>query len=164
MRNGITNIILKKSFNMNANEELFFTTTRIIAIDGLSQSIGTAFFFQLEVDGKAYPLLITNKHVLFYKTKVSYLIELHSDSSEKEIVSVNLGDWFFHEKEDLAFTFINPVIAKHFSLNGKKLKNIFLTEKNMISEKDLRVLNPVEDVFMIGYPKGLYDSKSDCLI
>lgn len=146
---------------MDINKSLFYTTTRIIVSSEDQQSVGTGFFFQLSVDNNNYPVLITNKHVLFYKTVVDCIIEVHSDKSDKEQITIKNSQWFFHPSEDLAFMFVNDVFVATLFSNNKKIKNVFLTEQNLISENDFKSLNAFEDVIMVGYPRAIYDEKNN---
>lgn len=147
--------------NINVRERLFFVTTRIIVPYDLGVSCGTGFFFQLNVDGKDYPLLITNAHVVGRRPVVNYQIEVHSNLSNKETISVTGAPWYFHQEEDLAFTFVNPVFEKYLFSNKKKLANTFLVEQNLLNENDLKVLDPIEDVLMVGYPRAIYDEANN---
>ncbi|MBO6286444.1 MAG: trypsin-like peptidase domain-containing protein [Bacilli bacterium] len=141
---------------MKTLEQLYYCTTRILAHRADVESIGTAFFLELKIDGKTYPLLVTNKHVLFDEQVCDYQIEIHTSLTKNKKIFVRNGRWFFHPEEDLAFAFIRPIL--HQALSSKEAnKSIFLTEQNIIGSKDIEVLDAIEEVIMIGYPKGIYD-------
>lgn len=141
---------------MKTFEQLYYCTTRIMVFNGGRVSTGTAFFFNLEIDKKTYPLLITNKHVLFNKQNCNFQIELHTSLTQKKIINVNPGFWLFHPTEDLAFIFLGPILNTNLQ-EDEKLENVFLMEKNLVLSKDIAFLDAIEEVIMVGYPKGIYD-------
>ena len=98
---------------------------------------------------------------MFGKNVVSFVIEVHSNLCDKELITVENYKWYFHEAEDLAFTFINPAIDAFITEKGKKFLNLYLSEDNLLKDKDYKVLDKVEEVLMVGYPRGLYDEHNN---
>lgn len=95
------------------SEQLMFNTVKLVASDGSS---GTGFFFDFDIDGKTYPTLITNKHVVRYNPNEAMTFFLHletgNNSSEENHQVTYQTNWIFHSKQDLCFCFINPVLEE----------------------------------------------------
>ncbi len=147
------------------SEKLLFATLRIIS----NGKVGTGFIFNFSNNSKStiFPVLITNKHVISEKEQTNIETFIHIGSSDLKSVtdeSIKLSlnsDWVFHPSEDLACTPLQPL----FDLIPKKLqKSMFfrnLDEDLIYNDTQLKELNTIEDVVMIGYPNGIYDTKNN---
>ena len=142
------------------SERLLFTTARIETDKGS----GTGFFFNFKIDDQTVvPILVTNKHVIENDKNKEVRFFLHLKEGELPVdkTAVNLKtEWFFHDHQDLAFCFVAPLL---FELK-KQNKEVFfagLGEDIIWSNEKLNELTAVEDVFMVGYPNGLWDEKNN---
>lgn len=143
------------------SEQMMFNTVRLQTNTGS----GTGFFFNFQIEGAVYPTIITNKHVVNYKEdeEVTFYLHLLSDDGEaKENHQVTLlSHWFFHSKKDICFTFINPVFEEVKRRTGKDVFYIANDEKLIPGDKQLEDLSALEEVVMVGYPIGLWDSRNN---
>lgn len=143
------------------SEQMMFNTVRLQTKMGS----GTGFFFNYQIDGVVYPTIITNKHVVNYKEdeEVTFYLHLLSDNGEaKENHQVTLSShWFFHSEKDICFTFINPVFEEVKRRTGKEVFYIANDEKLIPSDEQLKDLSALEEVVMVGYPIGLWDSRNN---
>lgn len=141
-------------------EQLMFNTVRLEAHDGSS---GTGFFFNFSDGEYTIPVLITNKHVVNYNRNetVKFLLHLNDgDGSTKENFAITLQtEWFFHSEKDLCFTFMNPIFEEVKKRTGKQVFYIANDESLIPSKEKLIELSALEEIVMIGYPIGLWDSK-----
>ena len=92
------------------SEQLLFNTVKLLASDGSS---GTGFFYNFDVNGKIYPTIITNKHVVNYNSTETMTFYIANDKS---------------------------IIA---------------------TRPKLETLSALEELVMVGYPIGLWDSKNN---
>lgn len=147
---------------ISLTEQLMFNTVRIEASDGSS---GTGFFFNFTEGDLTVPVLITNKHVVNYNNHEMVKFFLHlseKDGSTTQNYAITLQtEWIFHSEKDLCFTFINPIFEE---VNKRTGKQVFYraNEESLIPNKvKLRELSALEEIVMIGYPIGLWDSKNN---
>ena len=141
-------------------EQLLFSTLRLQTSSG----VGTGFYFVFDLeDNKKVPVIITNRHVLNDNPNEEVRFSLHyiqNDRPSEEIININYSaTWFFHERYDLAFTFINPLFEQ-IAHQNKKVFLIPITEELIWNDDKLQHLTSVENVLMFGYPIGLYDEKN----
>ncbi|WP_159634242.1 S1 family peptidase [Erysipelothrix anatis] len=143
-------------------EQLMFNTVRIEANDSSS---GTGFFFNFSEGDYTIPVLITNKHVVNNNRNetVKFLLHLNEgDGSTKENFAITLQtEWYFHSGKDLCFTFMNPIFEEVKKRTGKQVFYIANEESLIPSKEKLMELSALEEIVMIGYPIGLWDSKNN---
>ena len=143
-------------------EKLMFNTVRIETLDGSS---GTGFFFNFKQGELTIPVLITNKHVVNYNRTetVKFLLHLREEDDEtKENYALTLQtEWFIHSEKDLCFTFINPIFEEVKKRTGKEVFYLASEESLIPSLEKLMELSALEEIVMIGYPIGLWDSKNN---
>lgn len=143
-------------------EKLMFNTVRLETLDG---SCGTGFFFNFIVDEHIVPILITNKHVVNNNKMENVKFFLHlmdDDGGAKYNFEITLQtEWFFHSSKDLCFTFINPVFEEVKNRTGKHVFYVANDEELIPSKETLMDLSALEDIVMVGYPVGLWDTKNN---
>lgn len=156
---------------LSISEQLAFNTVRITCQQkNGSTVIGTGFFVDLsESPNMSIPIIITNKHLIIDSVKGTFVMTLKNSDNRPEIgktVRLDINDfesqWIKHPDKniDLAAMPIAPL------LNEARLKNIqvfFITFgfKDVADEEYLENLNLIEEVTMIGYPVGIWDSKNN---
>ena len=145
-------------------EQLCFCTTRIETEDSnRNKYSGTGFFFNLTVDDGIVPLLITNKHVVQGMEKGEFRMTMSSPEGDplyrnhiqftwREGFEYN---WIFHPNPDvdLCVLPIAPVFGQEHNLFLRTLEGRLIP-----AQSDLESLDAIEEVLMIGYPNGLWDS------
>jgi hypothetical protein len=153
---------------LSLSEQLTYCTTRIECT--LSEgrcSVGTGFFFRfLEKEDTHIAALITNKHVVAGAREGRFRLHVADASgapSRSEWFDVTLDDFerrWITCPDDTVDLCILP-IAPLFQAAANQGKLIFLTtlDKSLIpTVEELASLGAIEDVVIVGYPIGLWDS------
>lgn len=150
-------------------EKLCFSTVRIETNNAVGNNCsGTGFFFNLTVDENVIPLIVTNKHVVQGMIRGRFILtERNNDGSPmyKQHFPISINDefekyWIMHPDlfVDICVMPINPIIE----LAHKQFKKSFFFvpfDNSLIPSKErLGEIDIAEDVIMIGYPNGLWDS------
>lgn len=155
--------------NLSIMEKLCFSTVRIETnnVSGNTCS-GTGFFFNLTIDGKVVPLIITNKHVVRGMTKGRFILtERDKDGTPiyKQHFPFTFDDifenyWIMHPDPyiDICVMPINPIIELVHKQYNKSFFFIPLDNSLIPSKEKLSEIDIAEDIIMIGYPNGLWDS------
>ena len=161
MINNICNIIEPNSIL----EQLAYTTV-LIESNGKR---GTGFLIQKELPNKSIiPFLVTNKHVLYNEDtlcneiKIKFRKATPEGKPSNELFEFSLGNFSKfckpHSNPAVDLCAINMLSI----INSLQEKNIFLFIKciptDIIpSDEILKELDYMEDIFMVGYPRGLSD-------
>ena len=149
-------------------EQLCFCTTRIETTDAKDNAYsGTGFFFNLAVNDKTVPLLITNKHVVEGMKKGLFRFTTADENgmpNYKEHFTIEYSDnfegmWIMHPSADVDLCVLptNPLLEAA----KKKGKHLFYRHfDNTIIPNEIQKesLDAVEEINMVGYPNGLWDS------
>jgi Trypsin-like peptidase domain len=152
------------------SSQTLFSTARIVAkrTDNKT-STGTAFFLQFKFDEtRNIPVLITNKHVITQTTEATFYLHLAlKDSGDKvvpsdELISVKAAsfekDWTPHPGGlDLCAMPVAPLLEEAKKAN-KSIYYIAFGEEILPNKQLLDGLTALEEVTMVGYPIGLWDS------
>lgn len=146
-------------------EHLMYCTARVVGAVPNSKDVktGTGFFFSFPAEDKiVVPVLITNKHVIEGTAGLEFLIHTATVTDAKRpdanaVIKSVAEDWVLHPnpKVDLCALPLGPFI------NAMKDTSPFyraLDPTIIKSDVELEEMNAVEDVSMIGYPNGLWDS------
>ncbi|MDO7411880.1 serine protease [Acinetobacter baumannii] len=145
------------------------TTVRIECITNSGVSTGTGFFFQFLEDkekGSQVPCIVTNKHVI-EGAKVGKLYF----SPEKTKGIRDLDNHYIFEVADFENKFIlhpDPnvdlaifplaEVINQLKKEQKSFYYVFLNKSNVISESYLQKIPTINDILMIGYPNGIWDT------
>jgi hypothetical protein len=153
---------------VSATEQMMYCTTRIIGhIPGSTTNYktGTGFFYNFPAGGGQFvPVLVTNKHVIEETTSLEFLVHATTVIDAKQpdanvVIASNASEWTPHPnpKIDLCAVLIGPVA------NTMKPTPFFRAlDPGLVRSNDqLKELNAVEDVLMVGYPNGLWDSTNN---
>ena len=156
--------------NLSLSEKLTYSTVRIECRYHNGESgTGTGFFFKFleNKDDKSYiPVVITNKHVID-GAKMGRLLFSKATKNNKAINEEHFNAyydnfesfWVNHPEEqvDLCAMPLAPFLKKAEKCNEK----IFFIELDMSllpSSGQLDKLDALEEIVMIGYPNGIWDS------
>lgn len=145
-----------------ASEIVVRCTTPIMTING--QVIGTGFFYRFKENSEGFtPVIVTNRHVL--KDLAQFKINVHFSNNNQEKYHKNLifteKHVIFHpnEKIDLAIV-CNLGISSSMSDN-ESLNNYYIGKDFLLNQEELRNVGTIEDILVIGYPNGIYDSQNN---
>ncbi len=125
-------------------------------------SIGTGFYFALHQSKEVtVPVIITNKHVVNGSVQTHFKLSVvRAEEEAPELLDVGVGSsaWVPHPdpKVDLCAMRFGTVL--NAIPNNKKVVWKYLTDDNMPKPEDWKSVSSVEDVLMVGYPNGLWDS------
>ena len=145
-------------------EQLMYSTARIVGYIPNSTNIktGSGFFFNFPTDdGQQVPVLFTNKHVIEDTERLEFLIHTTTKADQTSpngnaAISSHRADWVLHQdpKTDLCALVVGPVLNSMAPL----FPFFRAIDPGVIkSDEQLKELNAVEDILMIGYPNGLWD-------
>lgn len=149
-------------------EQLCFCTTRIETEDSnRNKYSGTGFFFGLTVDDGIVPLLITNKHVVKGMEKGGFRITM-SDAEGQPVYEQHepvtwetdfSKRWIFHPDPNVDLCVL-PIAGLLDNVKQQGYEPFFryLSDTMIPKHADLKSLDAIENVVMIGYPNGLWDS------
>jgi len=156
--------------NLSISEQLTYSTVRIeceLKTGGIST--GTGFFFTFledKTNKTGVPVVVTNKHVIRNASKGKLIITKANDKGEPldtqhfTLAFDNFESfWRLHPESDVDLCampiapFVNEAAKR-----GDKLFYIPYTKDLLPTEKHKEELTAFEDVLMIGYPNGIWDS------
>ena len=144
------------------SEQLLFNTVRLVASDGSS---GTGYFYHFQINEKVFPVIVTNKHVVNNNPTETMTFYLHLKTGEnisEESYQITLStNWIFHSSKDLCFCFINPVFQKVKQTTGKEVFYMPIDSSIVATKEKLEDLTALEELVMVGYPIGLWDSANN---
>lgn len=160
--------------NFYDSERLLFSTTKINVYSKnntkIDTSSGTGFVFAFQIDSLTnVPIIVTNKHVIGNGDQFSFsFTRLNENNSPAfgKIDEANLSSrdvqWIFHPDTtiDLAITPLVPILQK--MPNGKNGYAInYILESDIPKRNEMEELKGVEEILMIGYPIGIWDSQNN---
>ena len=161
---------LKAQNKMHITEQLLNGTIRIESANSSQSSTGTGFFFNFKMDDKStIPVIITNKHVVngFSTIKLYFKKEKNGkpDYGPAYIVKIpdNADTVIQHPNKDVDLVAI-PIAQILNELDKNKVGVYYKAmdedriPDDVTQEKELK---SIENVWMIGYPNGLWDMKNN---
>jgi hypothetical protein len=154
---------------MNIRDQLVHTTVRIETRGPHGQGSGTGFFMNFCVKENSHvSTIVTNKHVIagVADGKISVTAKKR-DSGEPDLgnliavpVTNFAAQWIFHPDPlvDVAVFPISPLLS---FLSERQQEAFYMAfDNNIVADAlFLENLSAIEDIIMIGYPIGLWDSK-----
>ncbi|MCC7465777.1 MAG: trypsin-like peptidase domain-containing protein [Saprospiraceae bacterium] len=144
-------------------EQLGNTTIRILSYNSKDSAItGTGFFFIFQKDGVEKEVIVTNKHIIKGK-KFGQLIFTKSSASGDPIYGEKIkfdfkkfeNQWIFHPDTNVDLCILDMSIIR------KEKQPIYyksIPEKFIPNDSLWNSYTIMEDVIMIGYPKGIIDT------
>lgn len=145
------------------SEWLMFNTVRLETSNGSS---GTGFFYSFDTsDDKFVPILITNKHVINDNPNEVMTFYLHlkdeENGSNQSYKVTYECSWIFHSSKDLCFCFVQPLFEEVKRRTGMEVFYAIADDNSLVSEKDIEELSALEELVMVGYPIGLWDTRNN---
>jgi hypothetical protein len=147
-------------------QNILFSVTRLVARDEHgNESIGTAFVFTVQRGQSTYyPYIVTNRHVI--SGSKEFTISFNTGSYDQvelgKVASMTFqimeSQWSFHKDPsvDLAAFPIGYMISE-FQKRGHLIFFRTLSPDMIPTDENLKTIDAVEDVLLIGYPNGLFD-------
>jgi hypothetical protein len=156
---------------LSPSEVLTYSTVRIeCKTSNTDVSIGTAFFFEFLKDGnKSVPVLVTNKHVIASAVEGRFLLHSADSSgspSPGSVITVKLDNfeqrWIEHPNQeiDLCIMPVAPLFVEA-KKQARQPFHVSLDPTLIPTIKEMQDLTALEDIIMIGYPIGIWDSKNN---
>ena len=157
--------------NLTVLEQLCYCTTRIECEKDGQIATGSGYFFNFSYpDNKVVQTVITNRHVVEGMNKGRFLLT-KADKNNNPIIDQHFKIdfstdfekmWTFHPDPDvdLCAMPIGQLLAAAKHLNTELFFRAF--DKQLIpNHEQLLDLDVVEDILMIGYPNGIWDSHNN---
>lgn len=154
-------------------DKLLFTTVRIEITKASGKcGAGTGFFFNHKLGGdKILPLIITNRHVIEGAIQGRFQLHESQGSGDERVPSGSYftigidsfeNRWIGHPDPsvDLCVMPFQPLLNDALQ-QGKEIYNIAFDEAVIFNESQLADLSAAEEVLMVGYPIGIWDSTNN---
>lgn len=155
---------------LTPSEQLTYSTVRIECETANGMRVGTGFFYRFADQGEGHvPAIVTNRHVVAGAQRGRIL--LHTSDSQGAPVP---GQHFSYTPEQFADSWIPhpdatvdlcalPIAALHRDAEsrGKRLFYIALNASVTATPSLFAELTALEDIVMVGYPTGIWDSKNN---
>lgn len=148
-------------------EQLTHATVRIECETADGPTTGTGFFFRALDDGQRYvPAIVTNRHVVIGARRGWFhLTHRNADGGPSigQHTRIELpafeSRWVFHSDStvDLCMMPVAPLLEEATKVS-KQFFFITLDKSLIPSNAELADLSAIEDIIMIGYPNGIWDS------
>jgi hypothetical protein len=147
---------------MSVSQLISKSTVRIECdVVGGGISVGTGFWFGFSnTEDSGLPLLVTNKHVIANSTSVRIRLNVSSSTNPQlKFYDVTLdqpSDFIQHPDPNIDICALPVgIFLNDLRSQGIVVDNFFFTERLFLNQQHV---TPVEEVFMTGYPNGLWDS------
>jgi hypothetical protein len=158
---------MESQFIFRPSYALFFATVRIEAQTPEGPSVGTGFYFSYgsEQEGNLLNVVLTNKHIVAGANTGTILTRVGTEvpNAHQRSVEVELDNfsakWIGHDEGDIDLCAL-PVsdIEEELQAHNIELSGLCIPMSYLATADDLASLLPIEEVFMAGYPIGLYDT------
>ncbi|MFW7420531.1 S1 family peptidase [Vagococcus fluvialis] len=148
---------------MNVIDQLILSTVRLET----ENSTGTGFFYKMceQENDMAKIVIVTNRHVVENACILNVTLKLTKDGSEKiqDFNIKNLRELVVYHPDpetDLAVIPVTDLFNKIQSDLKYDPVVTFLGKELIPNVSETAAMSSVEDVLVIGYPNGLWDSKN----
>ena len=132
-----------------------------------SLSSGTGFHMRLQLDEKTLvPAIVTNKHVVSDSVECAIHLTLADEKGASlgvhERYVIKPFQWLNHPDDnvDLALIPLQPLLIQLATM-GKRPFYIDLSEAVISDAAAIAKLSPLEEILMVGYPNGIWDSANN---
>lgn len=143
------------------SEQMMYNTVRLVTNNGC----GTGSFFNFKIGEQAVPIIITNKHVINNNCNELTTFFLHTADKNNEPngnIEINYKThWIFHKNKDICYCYANPLFEMVMQKFEKNIYLIANDESIVPSIEKLQDLSALEELVMVGYPIGLWDSRNN---
>ena len=157
--------------NLSTSEQLAFTTVRIQCETKTGNvSTGTGSFFSFQFNGdQQVPVIVTNRHVIKDSIRgIFQLTRANADGTPQvgKFDNIVIDDfenkWIFHPKPEIDLC-IMPIAPLYYEAKTQGISFFHrqFDESFLPSQQLLTDLTALEEVLMVGYPVGLWDSTNN---
>lgn len=152
-------------------EKLPHTTSRLEARDANGRiSYGTGFYFDFRIDERRHiTMVMTNKHVVEGAVELRMYVTRRTRDMKPFFGQFNA--WTIENIADIIIDHPDPGVDLAAFPVGEVLMAMddqgipaytpYFSKVNLPREEDIQHLFPVEDVYMIGYPSGIWDEANN---
>lgn len=131
----------------------------------VSTGTGFAYRFAVKEDGTYVPAIVTNKHVVEDAVSVSLPISSEdldgNPTGRFEVITYTLNDniVIYHPDDDVDLcAILTAPIHQYFHDKSERASLVYLYKSVVADTETFNDILPLEDVTMIGYPNGIWDS------
>jgi hypothetical protein len=149
---------------VSISEQLLFATVRIQTTESNGdEGTGTGFFFNFSYAGKSVPTIVTNKHVVEGAVTGTFLFHEGEGAPTDKSIPVTLDhfqqQWFHHPTPSVDLCIMPFAPLEHQSrAAGHQIYRVAFDQNSLASDQDLIEMVAAQNVTMIGYPNGLWDT------
>ncbi len=158
-----------------ASNQFLFTTVKIQGKTDEEEPVsGTCFFyaFNSSRSGRTFNALITCRHVLENMVEANLLFHIGTYKQDAKDIAMQSANWrkianlqqsvIYHPDKDIDLCGIPIDLLKVEMRSGEVVSPIIITipDNLVLPDEKLIELTPMEEVFIIGFPAGLTDSKT----
>ena len=152
---------------MSLSEQLTYSTVKIECVyDDGSQGSGTGFIVTFENEKKniQYPILITNNHVVDHSIRTHFEFCIANEQGEPidtQPLSLNCNgnEWRHHPNPDIDLCCLPlAYFLKKINETGNRVFYKTISEDMIVDQTTLENFRAIEDVTMVGYPRGIMDT------
>lgn len=155
---------------LTPTEFLMHATVRIQCTNSQKGSIGTGFLFHLfHQEDQGVPVMVSNKHVVKGAVTGSFELTMTKSDGSPDLANhfaIQITDfergWIGHPDNavDLAIFPCGQLVEGL----AKEARKVFWTgfdQKSIPTEDAIRDLTPVEELLIVGYPIGIWDTENN---
>lgn len=151
---------------MRPDDFIIRTTIRIEVSTKNGNASGTGFFYQFQIDGNSVPVIVTNKHVIKDAIDGYMFFSVCDDSgniieSKKHKLTITEFEkaWIMHPDDNIDLCIMPIAMILEETIKNKiNLACYFLVKENIMTNTEINELSRMEDVTIVGYPDGIWDS------
>lgn len=120
----------------------------------LQKVTATGFFAFLNINGVGTDIIITAKHFADEISRVVFILHYKENGKLITVPVSSEVQWNFSEDTDLAYCEFKPIEERFRKITGRSVYAAALTQKDILTEKQLKDINILDEVVMVGYPEG----------
>lgn len=152
---------------MKPDDFLIRTTIRIETQTKNGFATGTGFFYEFfNNEQQRVPVIVTNKHVIKDSLIGNLIFSIVDNEGniiegKKHLITITEFEksWILHPSPDIDLC-IMPMATIYEEVSKKNihLACATLVKENILTDDELNQLSKMEDVTIVGYPDGIWDS------
>lgn len=158
---------------MTDSENMSHNTIRInVKYDDGESGVSTGFFYSFEGSNKEFvPAIVTNRHVLenaeyldcsFNPTGKDNKVNLNDNKFEMRIIDLKNNCWHSHPNPNIVLALIPLAKAiEHLNKEQKFPYMLYYARQLLPKPEEWLTLTALEEIIVVGYPAGVWDSKNN---
>ncbi|MEW6542830.1 MAG: serine protease [Nitrospirota bacterium] len=155
---------------LTPSEQLTYSTVRIECETATGTSVGTGFFYRFAEQGEQYvPAIVTNRHVV--EGARQGRIFLHTSDTQGNVIAgqhysctlEQFADFWIPHPDATVDLCALPIAALHQDAEARSTPLFYIALNASVTATPalFAELTALEDIAMIGYPTGIWDSKNN---